>query len=67
MNNIYVCDKNRYKIPKLLDMPIDFDRQFFMLDGEEREIREIHQTKNGTQIELFDHNPYDTQFFSLRK
>lgn len=53
-----LCDPRRGDRPQLLDYTPTISvwrrgAEFMYWQGELREIREIHTTKNGTQIQLF--------------
>lgn len=48
-----LCDPRDGGYPHLLDFTPNTHSDFMWWHGERREIREIHSTKNGTQIELF--------------
>lgn len=52
--NVTLCDP-RYcgGHPTMLDYTPRTDTGFMMWRGELREIREVHQTRNGIQIELY--------------
>lgn len=55
--NIYIYDPRYYRIYQL-DYQPNLKDPFIFWAGELREIRDIHFTKNGIQIELYKHLPW---------
>lgn len=53
--NIYLCDESAFCPIHKLDYRPNFDDPFIFWAGELREIRDIHFTRRGIQIELYKH------------
>lgn len=52
MNKTFVCDPWFGNDPQPVNFYVDLSKDWLMWNGQQREIADIHRTKNGVQIQL---------------